>query len=359
MTSLRPRITFNKSGICNACENFSIYRKIKWEDRYYKLKLIAKNINRTNKNQKYNCIVPVGGGKDSSYVAWKVKNELGLKPLCVFCEPPLFTKLGKKNIENFKNSGFDLVTLKFKKDFKKFDKIMFKEKGLPQHSWLTAITVFPIKMAIKYNCNYIFDGEDPESLYGGSNKNFLRNKSKAHNNIGNFIEHNDVRSFYKGKELKKYKDLFLTNSEQHQAKKIYKIFWSNFEYWDESKHFWIAKKKCGLQTAVKAHSNALNKVSHIDQELYPLHMYIAFLKFGFSRAATDTSIEIRHKKMSRKKAVKIVKNKDYIFPKEFLKKYLNYFKINKKKFFDILSKQLNKEIFLNRDLNKLILKKFE
>ena len=88
-------------------------------------------------------------------------------------------------------------------------------------------------------------------------------------------------------------------------------------------------------------------------------MYIAYLKFGFSRATNDTGIEIRHKRMSRKQAVKIVKNKDYIFPKEFLKEYLNYFKINKKNFFNVLSKHLNKEIFLNRDFNKLILKKFE
>jgi len=359
MTSLRPRITFNKNGICNACENTKVYLNINWLNQYGKLKKIAQQIKKTSKNQKYNCIVPVGGGKDSSYVAWKIKHELGLKPLCVFCEPPLFTKVGKQNLENFKKSGFDLITLKFTDHFKKFDKIMFQNFGLPQHSWLTSITVFPIKIALKYNCKYIFKGEDGESLYGGSNKNFLKEKVVASNNIKNYIENNDVRKFYSGKILKNYKNLFLTKKEFLEGQKIFKLYWSNFEYWDESKHFDIAIKKCGLKFSKKKQSNSINQKSHIDQVLYPLHMYIAYLKFGFSRATTDTGIEIRHKRMSRKQAVKIVKNKDYIFPKEFLKEYLNYFKINKKNFFNVLSKHLNKEIFLNRDFNKLILKKFE
>ena len=345
MTSLRPRVTFNKDGICNACENTKQYLKIDWKNQYSKLKKISEQIKKNTKNQKYNCIVPVGGGKDSSYVAWKVKHDLGLRPLCVFCEPPMFTKVGKRNIENFKKSGFDLISLKYSNNFKKFDRLMFKEKGLPQHSWLTLITVFPIKMAIKYNCKYIFEGEEGESLYGGSNKNFLKEKVKAGNNIKNYIENTDVRKFYSGKNLKNFQNLFLNNKEFLAAQKIYKLYWSNFEYWDESKHFDIAIKKCGLTFPKKKQSNALNKISHIDQELYPLHMYIAYLKFGFSRATTDTSIEIRHKRLSRKSAIQIVKKTDHIFPMEFLNKYLKYFKIKKEIFIKILENHVNKKLF--------------
>jgi N-acetyl sugar amidotransferase len=360
MTSLRPRVSFNKSGICNACQNAKVYRNINWLNQFKKLKRIANQIKKNTKNQKYNCIVPVGGGKDSSYVAWKVKHELGLKPLCVFCEPPLFTKIGKKNIENFKKSGFDLITLKFSNNFKKFDRLMFQKKGLPQHSWLTSITVFPIKMAVKYNCKYIFEGEEGESLYGGSNKNFLKQKVVVSNNIKNYIENNDVRKFYSGKILKNYKNLFLTKKEFLLGKKIFKLYWSNFEYWDESKHFDIAVKKCGLNCPKEKQSNSINKKSHIDQDLYPLHMYIAYLKFGFSRATTDTSIEIRHQRLKRKSAIQIVKQKDHIFPLEFLNKYLKYFNMKKKMFIKILTNKINRKIFKDsKNIFNLKLKKFE
>ena len=103
---------------------------------------------------------------------WHVKNTLGLKPLCVFCEPSLFTKLGRKNLKNFEKSGFKLNILKFNNFFRDYDIKCFKKVGIPQQAWLTAITTYPIKMALKHNIKYIFDGEEPESSYGGSNKNF-------------------------------------------------------------------------------------------------------------------------------------------------------------------------------------------
>ena len=84
MVSLRPRITF-KNGICNACRNYKFYKNVDWKKRFSQLKKIANKIKKESNHKKYNCIVPSGGGKDSSYVAWHVKNTLGLKPLCVFC----------------------------------------------------------------------------------------------------------------------------------------------------------------------------------------------------------------------------------------------------------------------------------
>lgn len=359
MTSLRPRITFNKKGICNACTNYAKYKNINWSKRYEKLKLIANKINIKTKNQKYNCIVPVGGGKDSSYVADKVKNDLGLRPLCVFCEPPLFTKVGKENLNNFKKKGFDIVSMKHCLHYNKFDKLMLIKYGLPQHSWLTAITTFPIKVAIKNNISYIFGGEDAESLYGGSNNNFLNNNIKVSSIISNATENISVRNFYKKKKLQNYKNIYLTAEEKKKSKKIFKIFWSNYEFWDENKHLMYSKKKFNLKYLKKKHSNAINNKSHTDQELYPLHMFLAYLKFGFSRATTDTSIAIREKKITRKQAIKIVKKIDGLFPHEFINKYLNYFSLKKKEFLNILTKNINNEIFINKNLFKLKLKKFE
>ena len=57
------------------------------------------------KNGDHDVIVPVGGGKDSSYVAWVLKHKFKMNPLCVFCEPPLFTKLGQQNLNNFEKAG--------------------------------------------------------------------------------------------------------------------------------------------------------------------------------------------------------------------------------------------------------------
>lgn len=355
--SLRPRVKFNSKKICNACLNQKILVKFDWNKRFTELKRLADKINRETVNKKYNCIVPAGGGKDSSYVAWHVKNTLGLKPLCVFCEPSLFTKLGRENLKNFEKSGFKLNILKFNNFFRDYDIKCFKKVGIPQQAWLTAITTYPIKMALKHDIKYIFDGEEPESSYGGSNKNFLKKIVKLSQIQKFLLEGQDIEKYYTKKQLKNFKSIYLTKNEMKKANSINKLYWSSYEFWDEKKHFKIAIQKCGLKYTNQGDSNAINKHSHTDQRLYALHMFLAYLKFGFSRATTDASIAIRLGYMNRQKGRKIVEKYDHIFPHEHLGQYLKYFKLNKNEFFKILRSFVNKDIFENKDVLNLKLKK--
>jgi len=123
VTSTRPRVEFKKK-ICSGCLNFVERKKINWKKRFYQLKKLCSKY-RSN-NIKYDIVVPVGGGKDSSYVAWVLKNKLKMNPLCVFVEPPLMTKIGKKNLENFEKSGFKVLRIKHTSFNKKLNKYFIK-----------------------------------------------------------------------------------------------------------------------------------------------------------------------------------------------------------------------------------------
>ena len=355
--SLRPRVTFNSKRICNACQNHKTLINFDWKKRFEELKKFAKKINKETVGKKYNCIVPTGGGKDSSYVAWHVKNTLGLRPLCVFCEPSLFTNHGKQNLVNFQKSGFKLEILKTNNYFRDYDIKCFKKVGLPQQAWLQAIVIYPIKVALKHNIKYIFGGEEAESSYGGSNKNFLKKFVKLSENKKFLLEGQEIENYYTKKQLKKFKNIYFTKKELKKANSIYKLFWSSFEFWDERKHFKIAREKCGLKYSKKRDTNAINKHSHTDQRLYALHMFLAYLKFGFSRATTDASIAIRLGYIDRAKGLKIVEKYDHIFPIEYLNDYLKYFKMSKKEFFEILQSFVNRKLFKNNDVLNLRLKK--
>ena len=219
---------------------------------------------------------------------------------------------------------------------------MFKKYGFPQYSWLSAIKIAPIKIAIAMNIKCIMWGEEGESMYGGLNKN--RNKLKFDAKL--------IKKYYQENiPIKKFfskKDLFwlqLTKEETKLCSDIYTCNWSYFEEWDENMHLKIAKKYCGLEDAKAKEQNAINKHSHTDQKMFSLHMYLAYLKYGFSRATSDTSIEIRHKRMSRKQGLKIVKKYDHIFPSKYTNDYCNYFKMSKRVFFENVDKFKNKSIF--------------
>ena len=91
--SLRPKFTFDKNGWCNA-SNMLEKKKIDWKKRKKELNQIIK---KYKSSSEYDCIVPVSGGKDGSYVASKLRDELGLNPLTVTSRPPLELNIGKKS----------------------------------------------------------------------------------------------------------------------------------------------------------------------------------------------------------------------------------------------------------------------
>ena len=79
MPSTRPDIEINSEGICNACIAYKNRKKIDWRKRKSELIEI---VEKFKTKDYWDCIVPVSGGKDSTYQTIKVL-ELGLKPLCV------------------------------------------------------------------------------------------------------------------------------------------------------------------------------------------------------------------------------------------------------------------------------------
>ena len=165
--STRPRITFDKRGYCNACQWAEEKKKINWKNRQEILKKLFKN----NKKNKYDCIVPVSGGKDGSYVAYILKKKFGIRPLAVTVRPPLELDLGSKNLKNFINSGFDHIHISPNlKVMQELNKYGFKHKGFPYYGWLIAIHTSVLKLAVSLSINLIFYGEDGEVEYGGTDK---------------------------------------------------------------------------------------------------------------------------------------------------------------------------------------------
>ena len=106
-------IYFNESGLCNHCvayDSFISKRIIKDEDKSRELELLINNIKKAGKGKKYDCIIGVSGGLDSTYVAYLVK-QYGLRPLAVHCDNGWNSEQAVKNIERIISGlGIDLYT---------------------------------------------------------------------------------------------------------------------------------------------------------------------------------------------------------------------------------------------------------
>ena len=98
MDTSDPDIVFDEHGVCNHCKkavkilNYSNAKKMNFQMDEY-----VNKIKQDGRKQKYDCIVGVSGGVDSSYVVYLVKS-MGLRPLAVHFDNGWDSELAVQNI---------------------------------------------------------------------------------------------------------------------------------------------------------------------------------------------------------------------------------------------------------------------
>ena len=94
LTENMPNIHFDADGVCNFCRNTN---KIEFNGEKELIRLLDSYKNSGNK---YDCIVTLSGGRDSTYTLLKMVKDYGMKVLAVNYENPFTDPVAKKNIEN-------------------------------------------------------------------------------------------------------------------------------------------------------------------------------------------------------------------------------------------------------------------
>ncbi len=356
--STRPRIKFDSRGWCNACQWMEEKKTIDWKKR--ENELLALLDKYRSKSNFFDCVVPVSGGKDGSYIAHTLKTKYSMNPLCINVTPPLPKKIGEKNLINFANSGFNLIQLHLHNETMQFlDKRGFIDKGFPYFGWLIAIQTAVIKTAAEFNLNLIIYGEDGEVEYGGSDETKYKSLidinyqkkiwfESGYDNIISQLPQNLKKHSY----FWNFPDEKTINNQE-----IYTTTWSYFEPWDPYRNYLTAKKYCGLEEESDSNSGTFTNFAQNDQALYILHTYLMYLKFGFGRALQDAGIEIRRGAMNREQAINLVNLYDGLYPEQFIDVYLDYYEMNYDEFSSVLYKWTNKELF--NISNGRVTKKFE
>jgi len=114
MDTTDPNIVFDDKGICNHCYDYDrmmTQKVVHGEAGLQYLHQLVEKIKADGRNKPYDCIIGVSGGVDSTYVAYLVKKELGLRPLAVHMDNGWDSELAVKNIEEtLKRLEIDLHT---------------------------------------------------------------------------------------------------------------------------------------------------------------------------------------------------------------------------------------------------------
>ena len=104
-----PGISFDENGVCSVCLNWEKFKPA-GEDE-------LKKILFSNKRKIYDCIIPLSGGRDSTYVLYYAKKVYGLKVLAVNYDNEVRSEQAIINMKNACNKlGVDFLTIRSKRD---------------------------------------------------------------------------------------------------------------------------------------------------------------------------------------------------------------------------------------------------
>ena len=358
MPDTRPDQFLNDDGICNACLSFDLQNKIDWSQRKSDLLKIIKEKN-LDKN-KWNCVVPGSGGKDSTYQIIRAR-ELGLNPVFVTASTCDLSEIGRRNLENIKKIGFDVIDISNDAKVRaKINKIGLELLG--DISWPEHVSIFtaPVKFALAYNIPLILWGENPQQEYGGP-ENSLNNSILDQNwmeefggligfRVSDLIENHG----FKKHELEIYN---YPSKEILKQKSILGIFLGYYERWDSVRNYEIAKNNGFLDYKPSLEGCYFN-FEKIDNNQHGIHDYFKYLKFGFARATDQLSYMIRRNKISREDGIKLAQHTEGKYPKSYmgksLDKILAKIEISEEKFLKICDDFTNKKIFKTDQSGKLV-----
>jgi N-acetyl sugar amidotransferase len=158
-----PEITFNEKGICNYCK---IHDEIMREypagsEGKNILEELVRKLKKKGKGKKYDCIIGISGGTDSTYTLYLMK-EMGLRPLAVHFDNGWNSEIAVQNIKNATNKlGIDLYTLVADWEEFKDMQIAFLKSSTTDAEVPTdyAIISVLLKVAAKEKIKYIIEGQ--------------------------------------------------------------------------------------------------------------------------------------------------------------------------------------------------------
>ncbi|MFO0357173.1 MAG: N-acetyl sugar amidotransferase [Sphingobacteriaceae bacterium] len=155
-------ITFDEKGECTFCKiHDDLEKKYPLNDSSKKkLNTLVSKIKKDGKSKKYDCIVGISGGRDSSYTLYTAV-KLGLKPLAVHFDNGWNSENAVRNIENLcKKLNVDLHThVANWEEFKDLQK-SFLKASVPDAEVPTDWVIFSVlfEQASNHNIKYIIHG---------------------------------------------------------------------------------------------------------------------------------------------------------------------------------------------------------
>lgn len=350
MPSTKPDLKFDEAGVCSACKHIKERKDIDWDERKQQFLATVERYRHPG-GSNYDCIVPVSGGKDSTYQALRVL-ELGLNPLCVTSTTCMLSDIGRRNIENLKWRGIDFIeytpNLRVRRKLNRIGLTSVGDISWPEH---VSIFTVPVRISVQLGIPLIIWGENSQNEYGGP-------AAAAQNNVLNrrWLEEfggllglrvSDLIG-QDGIEPRHVIPYTYPSDEELNKAGTTGLFLGYYFAWDGLQNALFSQAH-GFETYHKVIEGSLVNYENLDNYHTGIHDYFKFIKYGFGRATDLACMHVRRGRMSRQTAINLVREHDGRFPESYLgcslERILDEMDMSRDEFVRICDSFTNKKLF--------------
>ena len=345
----RPRVSIDVDGICSVCRNFEAKPRIDWDRRKSDFLEVVKSAR--SESRFYDCLLPVSGGKDSTWQA-VVCLEHGLRVLAYTWRPPGRTPIGQQNIENLARLGVDHIDLTVSPDVeKRFARSSFRKFGSSAVAMHLGIYQTPLRLAVQMRIPLVVYGENSATEYGNPEDAKTGFKVDADWLKHYGVTHGTTVSDWIGCENLTEKDLapyFAPDIEAVEQAGVRAIFLGYYFPWDVE----ITKKVAlahGFSASTTGARVGIYDYADLDDDFISVHHWLKWYKFGITRSFDNLSLEIRNGRMSRDQAIEWLRRRGDESPQDDIGKFCAWAGISGQEFAAVCERFRNHEIWEQQD----------
>ena len=326
----------NEYGMCRICQSSEQKMHIDWTKRRQMLEEILDKY-KAKAGSNYDCMVPISGGKDSTFQLYVLTKVFNMKPLAVTYSHNWFSKTGWYNLMRaLKEFNVDHIIYTPNRNLvNRLAKRSLDMIGDACWSCHAGVGAFPLHIATKYDI--------PVVIYGESAAEATQRADYSEE----IFEYD--KSYYTKHSAKKTpdemlcdslapKDLFmyqLPSDKEYEDAKIKMLHLGDFIFWDDERQMEFIRdtygwKETDLENSYKGFQSA--------ECIMPgVHDFTCYLKRGWGKASVQASTDVRNGVLTREEGFKLANSVDSQRP-EVLDYYLKITGLDEEKFYETIEK---------------------
>lgn len=340
MPETQEGIVFDEMGICQACQSSEQKIHIDWVQREKQLRKILEEA-KAKAGNNYDCILPISGGKDSTFQMHVLVNIYKMKPLAVTFSHNWFSETGWYNLQNSLQQ-FKLDHIMFTPNRDLVNRLAKRSiDGIGDACWHchAGVGAFPLHIAAKFKIPLLVWGESIAEASGRATylcpiHKFDREyftkvsaKLKPSEMVCDYLNDRDLYPFE------------VPSVEEIEAGGVFGIHLGDYIFWDDERQMEFIRDHYGwveteMECAYKGYKSA-------ECIMAGMHDFTCYLKRGYGRATYQACCDVRAGLLTRAEGFELANKYDTQRP-EALDYYLQITGMTEEDFYEVMErKRLN------------------